>query len=374
VNANFNDIALVGFSSFEFSTFETFFRLVSARRPRPYRAVRTGDQARLVIVDGGSESLVMRLVGLLRPNQRAIIVGSTTYGTSWQCIPRPINLSQVLGLVDRSFAEGDVQMMAAALATSTQRAKDIVSTPARPAAPAIAPINPNALAANASPTVFADNSGAALPATRESSYSAQADATHNASASVRHLHAVPPAKVGANILVVDDSDVALKFIHSRLSAFGFSVDLASSGEEALVRVSENEYAFVFLDVMMHGLDGYQTCKAIKKRKFENGHAPVVVMLTSRGGTVDKVRGTFAGCDAYLTKPLDESKMLRVLLKHDSALADQIDTYTRPYTPSVPGGSTAGDANQKLEAGSGNNAEDEARRAMLERLDQSSAIR
>jgi two-component system, cell cycle response regulator len=371
MNANFNDIALVGFSSFEFSTFETFFRLVSARRPRPYRAVRTGDQARLVIVDGGSESLVMRLVGLLRPNQRVVIVGSTAYGTSWQCIPRPINLSQVLGLVDRSFAEGDVQMMAAALANSSQRAKEIAPT----GAPLLEPSQSAPIAVlDKSPALFNDSSKPASPTLRESEHTPPSSANTSTNAAVRHLHAVPPAKVGANILVVDDSDVALKFIHSRLSAFGFSVDLASSGEEALVRVSENEYAFVFLDVMMHGLDGYQTCKAIKKRKFENGRAPVVVMLTSRGGTVDKVRGTFAGCDAYLTKPLDESKMLRVLLKHDSALADQIDTYTRPFTPSVPGGASASDVGQRTEPEFGISAEEIARRAMLERLDQSSAIR
>jgi two-component system, cell cycle response regulator len=235
-------------------------------------------------VDGGSESLVMRLVGLLRPNQRAIIVGSTAYGTSLQCIPRPINLSQVLGLVDRSFAEGDVQMMAAALASSAQRAKELAPVDAN------SPISAAPAATSASPTSFADNSKPAAPVTRETNIAAQpAASAQTHPASIRHLHAVPPAKVGANILVVDDSDVALKFIHSRLSAFGFSVDLASSGEEALVRVSENEYSFVFLDVMMHGLDGYQTCKAIKKRKFENGRAPVVVMLTSRGGTVDKVR-------------------------------------------------------------------------------------
>jgi hypothetical protein len=83
---------------------------------------------------------------------------------------------------------------------------------------------------------------------------------------------------------------------------------------------------------------------------------------------------FAGFDAYLTKPLDESKMLRVLLKHDSALADQIDTYTRPFTPSVPGGNKASEAPQAAEPVPGNNADDVARRTMLERLDQSSAIR
>jgi two-component system, cell cycle response regulator len=73
-------------------------------------------------------------------------------------------------------------------------------------------------------------------------------------------------------------------------------------------------------VMMEGLDGYQTCRAIKQRKYSDGKPPVVVMLTSRGGTIDKIRGTLAGCDAYLTKPLNERDLIAVLAKHDRNVA------------------------------------------------------
>lgn len=119
-----------------------------------------------------------------------------------------------------------------------------------------------------------------------------------------------------DILVVDDSDIALKFMQNRLTRYGFRAELARSGEEALTRVSTESYKFVFLDVMMEGLDGYQTCRAIKQRKYTSGRAPVVVMLTSRGGSIDKIRGGLAGCDAYLTKPLNESELLKVLSKYD----------------------------------------------------------
>jgi two-component system, cell cycle response regulator len=325
MSQEFNDIALVGFSGFEFSTFETFLRLVSSRRPKPYRAVRTGDTARLVIVDGTSEALVQRLSGLLKSNQTAMVIGASDYGTGWTCISRPINLSMVLGLIDRMFVPQPV----AAPATT---ASPVASSATKTALPSLAqPPSSKPFVENVSGTV-----------------NVVSPAIPMSPAAPRRLHAVPPVVVAppvvqhvppaglANILVVDDSDVALKFIQSRLSAFGFNVDLASSGEEALVRVSDGEYKFVFLDVMMPGLDGYQTCRAIKKRKFSDGRAPVVIMLTSRGGTVDKVRGTFAGCDAYLTKPLDESKMLRVLLKHDESLSSHIDTDTRTGPSTVPG--------------------------------------
>jgi two-component system, cell cycle response regulator len=123
-----------------------------------------------------------------------------------------------------------------------------------------------------------------------------------------------------HILVVDDSDIALKFMRNRLTRFGFRTDLVNSGEEALGRLNLRPYKFVFLDVMMEGLDGYQTCRAIKQRKYTEGKPPVVVMLTSRGGTIDKIRGTLAGCDAYLTKPLNERDLIAVLAKHDRTVA------------------------------------------------------
>jgi DNA-binding response OmpR family regulator len=123
-----------------------------------------------------------------------------------------------------------------------------------------------------------------------------------------------------HILVVDDSDIALKFMRNRLTRFGFRTDLANSGEEALGRLGVRPYKFVFLDVMMDGLDGYQTCRAIKQRKYGDEKPPIVVMLTSRGGTIDKIRGTLAGCDAYLTKPLNERDLIAILSKHDRSVA------------------------------------------------------
>ena len=72
---------------------------------------------------------------------------------------------------------------------------------------------------------------------------------------------------------------------------------------------------MFLDVMMAGLDGYQTCRAIKQNKGKRPTIPVVVMLTSRGGTIDKIRGSMSGCDAYLTKPLNEQQLGMVLTQH-----------------------------------------------------------
>ena len=115
-------------------------------------------------------------------------------------------------------------------------------------------------------------------------------------------------------LVIDDSEIAQKATRMKLERFGVGVKSAASGEEALLMLRDHAFAIVFIDVMMEGLDGYQTCKLIKQRKYAGGQSPAAVMLTSRGGTIDKIRGSLAGCDAYLTKPVDDQDLMRVLVK------------------------------------------------------------
>jgi twitching motility two-component system response regulator PilG len=63
---------------------------------------------------------------------------------------------------------------------------------------------------------------------------------------------------------------------------------------------------------MPGIDGYQVCKLIKSKKVARKSA--VVMLTSKSSPFDKIRGAMAGCDAYLTKPVDTDKLLTVISK------------------------------------------------------------
>jgi twitching motility two-component system response regulator PilG len=63
---------------------------------------------------------------------------------------------------------------------------------------------------------------------------------------------------------------------------------------------------------MPGIDGYQVCKLIKSNKAAQKTA--VVMLTSKDSPFDKIRGSMSGCDAYLTKPVDEEKLLETISK------------------------------------------------------------
>lgn len=127
--------------------------------------------------------------------------------------------------------------------------------------------------------------------------------------------AAPAAKPKRSdwVLVVDDSLAVRKFMETRLAPFGFNVDYADSGERAIGLTGEKHYTCVFLDVILPGVDGYQVCKMIKSKKSEVKRT-AVVMLTSKSSPFDKIRGTMAGCDAYLTKPVDEEKLLAVIAK------------------------------------------------------------
>ena len=116
-----------------------------------------------------------------------------------------------------------------------------------------------------------------------------------------------------SVLVVDDSLPVRKFMEAQLMPFGFDVTFAASGEEAVQFSTQKHHTCVFLDVMLPGMDGYQVCKTIKKKKHE-GKPTAVVMLTGKTSPFDKIRAAMAGCDAYLTKPVDEEKLLEVISK------------------------------------------------------------
>lgn len=121
-----------------------------------------------------------------------------------------------------------------------------------------------------------------------------------------------PQQVSApTVLVVDDSPVAQNYLRNRVLAMGLECDVATSGDEALLMIAQTHYAVVLLDIHMEGIDGYQTCRAIKN--FKGGSAVSrVIMTSSKTGTVDKIRATLAGSDGYLTKPIGDIALARAL--------------------------------------------------------------
>ncbi len=112
------------------------------------------------------------------------------------------------------------------------------------------------------------------------------------------------------VLVVDDSLPVRKALDMKLTLMNYEVELAFNGEQALNLIQDKNYDSVFLDVVMPGIDGYEVCKRIKRDKAKK-HIPVI-MLTSKSSPFDKVKGKLAGCDTYLTKPVEHEEFQKVV--------------------------------------------------------------
>ena len=108
---------------------------------------------------------------------------------------------------------------------------------------------------------------------------------------------------GHRLLVADDEDNLRSMLSAALRHYGFDVDVAADGSEALGRIEAEKPDLVVLDVMMPGLDGFEVCRLMRSK----GDLTPVLFLTARGDTADKVTGLKAGGDDYLEKPfsLDE---------------------------------------------------------------------
>jgi twitching motility two-component system response regulator PilG len=121
-----------------------------------------------------------------------------------------------------------------------------------------------------------------------------------------------PASPVESVLVVDDSATVRAFMRNKLAPFRFDVDFAENGESAIDMAQAKTYACIFLDILMPGIDGYQVCKRIKSSLATKGTA--VVMLSSKSSSFDRFRGNWAGCDAYLSKPVSEDELLATIAR------------------------------------------------------------
>lgn len=111
------------------------------------------------------------------------------------------------------------------------------------------------------------------------------------------------------VLVVDDSQTQRAIISEYLKPLGCDVVLAASGEEALIKVSEQVPDLIIMDVEMPGLNGFESCKAI--RGFLQDNWVPIVYLTGRTDPADLVEGLNVGGDAYITKPVHQDVLVAI---------------------------------------------------------------
>jgi two-component system OmpR family response regulator len=115
------------------------------------------------------------------------------------------------------------------------------------------------------------------------------------------------------VLVVEDEIKMAGLLRRGLSEEGLAVDVAGSGEDAIVRAGATEYDAIVLDVMLPGISGFETCRRLRER----GTWAPVLMLTARDSVEDRIAGLDGGADDYLTKPFslgELSARLRALFR------------------------------------------------------------
>ena len=105
------------------------------------------------------------------------------------------------------------------------------------------------------------------------------------------------------VLVVEDEISIQRILQYDLMQSGFSVDLASDGEEGLQKALADEYDVMLLDVMLPKRDGFSVCKELRNR----GNSIYIVILSARDDELDRVLGLDVGADDYMTKPLSAGK-------------------------------------------------------------------
>jgi twitching motility two-component system response regulator PilG len=115
------------------------------------------------------------------------------------------------------------------------------------------------------------------------------------------------------VLVADDSLAVRRQLKMEFDVMSANLNLVEDGESAVKAAETEHYDVIFLDVVMPGIDGYAACKSIKRSKL-NKNTPVI-MLTSRSSKFDKLKGILAGCDTYLTKPINHNEFKAITEKH-----------------------------------------------------------
>lgn len=115
------------------------------------------------------------------------------------------------------------------------------------------------------------------------------------------------------ILIVDDTPANLGVLVETLGAAGYQLMVAEDGEEALAQTAQTQPDLILLDVMMPGIDGFETCRRLKSRPATRD-VPVLFM-TALNETADKVKAFAAGGVDYITKPIEHEEALARVRTH-----------------------------------------------------------
>jgi DNA-binding response OmpR family regulator len=110
------------------------------------------------------------------------------------------------------------------------------------------------------------------------------------------------------ILIVDDElmmRLLLKQVIERSSLRDVSIVVAEDGEEALIKVEQEQPDLILLDVLLPKMNGYDVCQRIRRSANYN---PYIIILTARGNPTDRERAESLGANEFMTKPFNPSRL------------------------------------------------------------------
>lgn len=331
-------VEVIGFNQTERIVLSSIFGLSARRDPKFLQHTSVSYAPDMYLVDSSDAQAVAlfkaRNAHLTIP---AIFIGDSNHGTNCTVLARPLQWTKLFRAFDQAISAASASSAPAPAPVTAPVAVPSALVPNTPppirqSQPLSAAMRANArtqplpVAPVATPRAYVPTP-APMPAPAPAPSPAPAPAPTAApmqtlapapATAIRQRGATGPlppvaARNDADwVLVVDDNLTVREFMKSKLAPFNFNVDYAASGEEAVGFTGNKHYTCVFLDVVMPGIDGYQVCKLIKSKRV--GTKTAVVMLTSKGSPFDKIRGAMAGCDAYLTKPVDEDRLLETIVR------------------------------------------------------------
>ena len=109
------------------------------------------------------------------------------------------------------------------------------------------------------------------------------------------------------VLVVDDLPQNVKLLEAYLIPQGYEIVRAANGEEALAKLTESQIDLILLDVMMPDIDGFEVTRRV--RQNDKYRLLPIILVTALGETKDRVKGIEAGCDDFISKPVDKTELL-----------------------------------------------------------------
>jgi CheY-like chemotaxis protein len=355
-------IALLGFGNFERSALVSYLRLSRSREPAFEETTSLG-KADYLIADADHAGTVDAVLVADRVAD-TVFIGSLAPDGALAWMMRPIDPLQVFREIGATIALRQTQAQASQVAPRASGARSVpmtvvADTPAADLGPTSlstasldapasdtsvsldAPTAPAADAAPDLPTTPAVPTANAEPAALNATITSAPRAEERARAQKgrgRPRRADDVAEP-VSALLVDDSEVGLHSLERQLQDLGLRTETAADSQHALELMARQHFDVIFLDVDLgqnSELDGLALCQRIKgqHRRSVAGDGPAVVMVSTHAATTDRVRGSFAGCDAYLSKPIDDDALRRSLRTLGMRFAAPVDS---GFGSSRPGG-------------------------------------